>query len=188
MAALLVCVVSALAGLGLAFHFATSVSWLPALVPAVVLGVAFLFFDLRNNAREELAEIFGAAAFAVIPAGIAAAGGAAHALSYALAFAALARSVPSVLLVRARVRGAKTRELRLAIPLLAATSVALIALGFGYSGHLPLVVGAGLVLLFARAVIYASIPHDGLRARTLGITEMLLGLLYVALVGSAWRL
>lgn len=82
--------------------------WLGWLVPAAAAGAVFLYFDLQAAGREGVAEVAGAAAFACVPAAMAAAAGWEFAAAGALAVAMLGRAVPAVLTVRASLRAAKT--------------------------------------------------------------------------------
>jgi hypothetical protein len=74
------------------------------LIPTVAAGLVFVWCDLRGEGREQAAELAGAAAFAFVPAGIAAFAGWPAAAALALAAVMLARAVPTVLVVRAYLR------------------------------------------------------------------------------------
>jgi hypothetical protein len=97
-----------------------------------------------------------------------------------------ARAVPTVLAVRARVRGAKQGRIdRRSIVVPAA--VAFMATAGLASGGFPAAVSAAAGALLLRAIIYAALPVDALRARTIGLVELALGAGYVVTVGAACR-
>jgi hypothetical protein len=184
--AFLFCAFIAAAGL-LAAVATGGASLLAWLAPAAVAGGVFLCFDLRNGGREEPAEIAGAVAFSCLPAALVAVAGGTAANAGALAAVMLARAVPAVLLVRGRVRGAKTGRLRLMPGLVSsflATPVAIVLA----CPHVPpaLAVATGAALP-GRAALYGCLPLSRLRPRTLGLVELILGCAYVALLGAAWR-
>ncbi len=186
LAKVLLGMLAAVAAAGLAGAIASGgtacLAWL--LAPAL-LGGLFLVLDLRRDGRSPLAELCGAAAFSCVAGAIAAAAGAPRAAA-ALLFAMAARSIPTVLFVRARVRGAKTGERHPAPPLAAATIAVFAAALLGADGAVPLVVPAALAVLWARAVVLLVLPLPGIRARTLGLLELGLGAGYVLAVGAAW--
>lgn len=158
-----------------------------ALLPAAIGSVLFLAFDLRNDGREGPAELCGAFAFASLPAAFAIAAGASWAAAGLLAFAMIARAVPTVLAVRARVRGAKQGRIPRAAIVAPAAIAFLAAVGLARSGALPVAIVAATGALLLRAAIYAALPPDALRARTIGFIELALGAAYVAVAGGAFR-
>lgn len=163
------------------------VAWLAWLVPSALAGALFLSFDLRNGGREETAEIAGAAAFAFLPAAIATLNGAAPVEALALALVMCGRAVPTVLGVRALLRGAKTGTRRAAPALFAAflafgTGAALVRAGFA-----PTTAVVALGVLAARAFGLHVFPRPTFRARTIGMIEAALGLGFVLAVAVAWR-
>ncbi|HWL16184.1 MAG TPA: YwiC-like family protein [Opitutus sp.] len=156
------------------------------LLPFAIAGAAFLFFDLRNDGREEFAEIVGAAAFASIAAALAVAAGASHIAALAILVAMAGRAVPSVMYVRARVRGAKTGDYRVAPALTAALGAVLLASALWFWGWAPLVVPLALLALLIRATA-GLFRREPVRGRILGMQEAVLGLAYVSLLAAVWR-
>lgn len=180
--------VVAVGGLGgaLAGGAVSGVAWLLWLAPTVALGGVFAAFDLKNAWRSEIAEIAGAAAFAWLSAVLAAAAGAEGRVAAVLGVAMVARAVPTVMMVRAAVRGAKTGEWRTA-PALAAAGLALAGGGaLWWNGLAPATLVGALGILLARSVVLLRFAR--LRARTLGIVELCMGIGYVGAVGAAWNL
>jgi hypothetical protein len=183
-AALALCGGVALAAVGAACGW-SGWGWLAALLPVLAGGAIFLCHDLRNDGRDVVAELAGAMAFACLPAAFAVlagwnAGGAA-----ALAGVMVARAVPTVVLVRALVRGRKNGETKFGIPL-GASGVACLGLGgLALAGVVPAIVAIGGALLFARVFVYRGQRH--LAARTIGVVEAVLGVVFVVGVGIGWR-
>jgi hypothetical protein len=162
-------------------------AWLGWLLPAAAAGAVFLYFDLQAAGREGVAEVAGAAAFAWVPAAMAAAAGSEWAAAGALAVAMLGRAVPAVLTVRACLRAAKTGR-RQPGAALVTTGVALIAgLALVRGGLAPTAAAVLLALLALRTGALLVWPRPVWRARTLGMIETVLGIGFVVGVGLAWR-
>ena len=163
------------------------VAWAAWLAPSALGGTVFLGFDLRHDGRAEMAEVAGVAAFAFVPAAVAALAGWGNAESLALALIACGRSVPTMLCVRAAVRGTKTGVRRNG-PALVATFLALaVATVLVRAGLAPQAAAVGLAILAVRAVVLLLWPRPALRARTLGMAEAGLGAFFVFSVAASWR-
>lgn len=174
---------------GLAFLGAAGLggtAWLIFLIPPALAGGVFLLFDRRGEGREGLAEVAGAAAFGALPGALAALGGLEWPSAAALAAVMLARAVPTVLVVRAYLRGQKTGAWRTA-PALAAAGMAMgVTLALVRAGCAP-GVALGLVgLLTMRALFLLVRPRPSLRARTIGMGEAIGGVVFVVVVVAAW--
>lgn len=168
-------------------HWRDGIFALWPLLLAVPCGAAFLWFDLRGEMREAEAELAGSAAFACVPAALATLAG--WNASYALALAALmlARSLPTVLVVRAYLRRAKDQP---GSPLLAllTSSVALCAVLVLVAQHLtPRWAALVALLFFARALALLSVSAPSWSARRLGITEAVLGAVSLAILILSYR-
>jgi hypothetical protein len=184
---LAVCAVVAIGSFGVALAL-EGVGWLGWLLPVVAAGVVFLFLDLRGGGREEIAEVIGAAAFAGVPAAMAALAGCGASASLALALVMACRSVPTVLSVRAYLRAGKTGGRRIA-PALLANALAVAACAFCVRAGLAPGVALGAVALFTGLALWLLVwPRPSLRARTLGLVEALLGLIFVVATAFAWRM
>jgi hypothetical protein len=157
------------------------------LLPAVVLGAMFLWFDLRKAGREQAAEIFGSAAFAMITGAIVAASGRRSSAILVASFLMLARAVPTVLFVRAIVRGNKTGAFHPAAMLVSAIGAAAIATLLAVRDMMPILTVAPVLLLLTRAILFLGENRKLLRARTLGLQELIVGVLYVTTVAATWR-
>ena len=174
-----------LSGLLLAARLGAVGGWWP-LLPAALAGAVFAWCDGRNGAREGAAELAGAVAFALLPAAFGALAGWLVARSLALAAMMLVRSVPTVLTVRTCLRIRKGRAYSVA--------PALVAAGLGvfltaWLAALRLMPWAAVVfsLAFAARTAWLLLWHPRLTARTLGITEAVLGALMVLFLSLAWR-
>ena len=175
-------------------------AWLWWLGPIAAAGAVFLSFDLRAEGRAEVAEVAGAAAFALLPGALAALAGWRAPEAAALAFVMCGRSVPTVLCVRAVLRAQKTGEpldrlgalswsngRRFAFALVAALLAVVVGAVLAHAGFVPRTV-VGLLGLFAvRAVALLLFPRPELRPRTIGAMEAGLGVLFVTFAAVAWR-
>ncbi len=99
----------------------------------------------------------------------------------------LARTLPTVLVVRATVRGRKTGEQAIAAPIAAAgTALALVA-ALAQTGRVPWTSAVLVALLAVRSFALLVFPRPSLRASTLGIIEASAGVVYVFAIAIAWR-
>ncbi|HTO04530.1 MAG TPA: hypothetical protein VL069_12545, partial [Opitutus sp.] len=184
--ALMICALIALLGLTAAV-WVGGVTWLGWLGPVAIAAAIFAHFDRNGAGREEAAEIAGSAAFALVPAAMAILGGLAPWQALALALLSLGRSVPSVLCVRSFLRAKKTGVRHNGLALVTA-SAAVVSAAVLYTQHLiPFFGCAFMVVLALRAFALLSIFRLPLRARTLGMTEAVLGVVFVAGVAIAWH-
>lgn len=162
-------------------------AWLGWLAPIAAAVTVFLWFDLRGEGRAEIAEVAGAAAFALVPALLAARAGWSAPAALAAALVMGGRSVPTVLTVRAYLRAEKSGERRGAPAV--AVNILAVAAGVGVvrAGFAPPAVAVMLALLAVRGGGLLIWPRPSLRARTVGIMETLLGVGFVAVAAFAWR-
>jgi hypothetical protein len=156
------------------------------LLPAAVLGAVFVWFDAQGDSRAAAAEVAGSAAFAFVPAAFATLAGLPVAVALALAVLALARSVPTVLVVRTCLRLAKGALAARALPL-QVSAVALAALvALGARGLVPVVAVVFGAILFVRALWLLGPWRPAWPAKRIGMMEAILGLLYVLLSAANW--
>ncbi len=160
---------------------------LALLGPAAVAGGLFASFDLRGAARAEAAEVAGAAAFALVPAGVAAFAGWSAPAAFALAAVMLARTVPTVLVVRAYLRVRKGERVSLAPSLLLSGAALAVTGVLAARGLAPWVAAIACGMLAVRAFVLLVWPRSGWRARQIGLFEAAVGGLFVIAVGLAWR-
>jgi hypothetical protein len=187
LAVLVLLALCAAAGLGEAVMIG-SLGSLWTLLLAAPLGGLFLFFDVRKDARAAAAEVAGAAAFSVLPAAFAMLGGWSSRPALALAAAMCARSVPTVIVVRYAVRLGKGQVLGPGLPVVASALglVAMAALSF--HSLVPWTVTALGFLLLVRAVALTAVKPAALVPRRLGLTEAVVGVVFVLGTALAYRL
>lgn len=154
---------------------------------AAPFGAAFLWFDLRGEVREAEAELAGSAAFAVLPATFAALAGWSTPAALALAALALARSVPTVLTVRAYLRFRKGLAPS-ALPAWGATLAATAGcLGLAWRGLVPALAGAVALLFLARSAVLLAPWRPAWSAKRVGMLEGALGFVFLISAALAYR-
>jgi hypothetical protein len=154
---------------------------------AVPGGAFFLAMDLRGDARETAAELAGAGAFALLPAALGTLAGWPGVPALALAALALVRGVPTVLVIRAALRLAKGQPVT-AIPALVTSGLGILLVAALWAGHTvqwPALVPA--VVLAARAWWLLGSRRPRFAARTLGMIEAALGVVYLLIAALAIR-
>ena len=161
--------------------------WLIWLAPVACAGAVFAHFDRRGAGREEAAEIAGSAAFAMVPAALAILGGLNSFQALALAMVVLGRSVPSVLCVRAFLREKKTGVRCNTAALVTACIAVLVTTALYERGLVSWFAYACLVALALRAFSLLVLFRPAWRARTVGMTEAIIGIVFVVGVALTLR-
>jgi len=162
-------------------------AWLAWLLPMAIAGGIFTYCDLHGAGREEVAEIAGAGAFALAPAAFAALAGWAPPAALALAAVMLGRAVPSVMCVRAFLRAAKTGVRRDAPALLSAIGAVAVVAVFFDRELAPFAAVVAMVIFAVRALALLTLVRPAWRARSVGMLEGGLGLVFIICVAGAWR-
>jgi hypothetical protein len=153
-----------------------------ALVPlalAAPAGLVVMHYDRLGRSRALAPELAGALALPTIAAAIVLVGGGAVETAVVATLALLARTVPTVLYVRARLRVEKGTPLAEAGagPAVAASAVAAVAVALGVVvGILPWPAAVAFGLLLARAAHGLSPWRKPARATTVGVREIAFGL------------
>jgi hypothetical protein len=174
-----------LSGLLQAVRLGAVGGWWP-LLPAALVGAVFAWCDGRNGTREGAAELAGAVAFALLPAAFGALAGWPIAASLALSAMMFARSVPTVLTVRTCLRIRKGQVFSIAPALMAAGAGIFLTVWLATLQLMPWAAVA-FALVFAARTCWLLLGRPRLTARTLGITEAVLGVLMVLILSFAWR-
>jgi lysylphosphatidylglycerol synthetase-like protein (DUF2156 family) len=154
------------------------------LMLALPFGGAFVWFDGRNQARAVAAELAGCAAFAFVPAAVATLAGRPMEVALTLSALAAIRSLPTIITVRSFLRSAKGEPAdaggSVIVSWLAFIVAAWLAV-FAFTSTLVTVLAA---LLFLRSVWLVSPWRPAWSARQLGMTEALIGGLYVTFIAA----
>jgi hypothetical protein len=161
-------------------------AWMIWVTPMAVCGGVFAYFDAQGAGREELAEIAGAATFAFAPAVIASLAGWSYAAGMSLALVMLGRSVPTVMFVRSYLRAAKTGARHVVPALVAASSAILVTSVLVGEKQAPMVALVFVGLLAIRAGALLGEALGCVRARTLGMSEAIAGVVFVIGLALAW--
>lgn len=161
-------------------HLLARGAWWPALVVAAPFAVAALALDLGRRSRELAAELAAVVALGAIAAAIALANGRDPGTAYGLWGVLAARALPSVLVVRARLRLDRGEHAPVA-PAIAASALAPVAIGaLVWAGWVPWPAAAALALLLGRAIWALSPMRPRWTTPQLGVSEIVAGLLVVA--------
>jgi hypothetical protein len=178
---------SALAVAGLFEAVVLGGAWaLWPLVPAAMLGGWFLSLELQGENRAAEAEVAGSAACAFVPAACATLAGASITTALVLAALALARSVPTVLVVRASLRGRREGGTAWGLPWLASLLAGGALAALAWFHLVPTVALALGGLLLLRAAWLLSPLRPAWPARRIGQAEGVLGVLYILLLVTNW--
>lgn len=156
------------------------------LLLAAPCGALFLWFDLRHEMREAEAELAGSAAFACVPAAFATLAGWSAGPALALAGLMLARSLPTVFVVRAYLRLQKRQPAARASALAAAVTAVALAAGLAHAGLAPAFAAVPCLLLLARAVLLLAPFRPDWPARRVGLLEAALGAATLAALAVAY--
>jgi hypothetical protein len=156
------------------------------LIPILCGGAIFLWFDTRNAGREGAAEIAGATAFGLLPAVFATLAGCTSPVALALAAVMLARAVPTVMLVRTRLRQAKGQVIATTPVWVLTTAATAWLIWLAVRSLVPWPSAFFAVLLLGRMGWYLHPRAPRLSARRIGIMELALGVASVLVTGLSW--
>lgn len=163
-------------------------SLLPVVVLAAPLGALALMFDLGRRTREAAAELVAALALGASAPGMALAAGWPVPAAFALWGLMAARSVPTILYVRSRLR-LERGEPASTTPTLAAQGVAVAGVALlARAALVPWLAVGAVVVLGVRAVLGLSRWRPRQTTRQLGASEAVLGGVFAIAVGLALRL
>ena len=158
---------------------------LPLLI-AAPLALIQVWFDAKNDSRQLLPELSGAAAMSGVAGMIALAAGAGWIVAAVVWGVMVGRALPTILYVRSRVlmeRGAAPSR---AIPVLAHVGAALLGLGLFAGGLVPIVVPIALAILLGRCGVGLSPLRRRASAKQVGFTEIAWGAVTVMAIGLAF--
>jgi hypothetical protein len=174
-------------GVGLALAFASVDAFVPLLFASPLFALQ-AYFDATNRSRTLAAELIGAVALAAAAASIALAGGWSPEQAYPLWGILVARAVPSVLYVRARLRLERGQAPDRILPMLAHGVALTAGIWLVLARLTPPLSAAGLVLLLLRAIYGLSPYRRGHLPRHIGLQELALGIIVVVLIALGYIL
>ena len=161
-----------------AWTLARHTFWL-ALVCAAPLAATGLAFDLGKKSREVGAELAAATSLGAIATAIALAGGTHSELAFGLWGVLAARTIPTILFVRARLRLEKHLEAGVSKAVLAHLLAIAGVMVLVYGGFAPRYATWAMFLLAARAALGMSKWRPRWKTWQLGVSEIVFGLITV---------
>jgi hypothetical protein len=159
--------------------------FIPLLLAAPLIAVQ-LIYDATNRSRDWIPEVAGPAALAAVSASLAIAGGWSLASALPLWGIMAARAVPAVMYVRARLRLEKGQSFNRTPVFIAHVAAILVALALAATDVVPVVVVFALAILLLRAIYGLSPRPQPTPAKIIGLQELGLGIMTVALVYSGY--
>ncbi|MCP5530195.1 MAG: YwiC-like family protein [Opitutaceae bacterium] len=175
----------ALGGLAAAVILA---GWAPLrwLIPTLPLGGLFLYWDSQNESRATQAELAACGVFAFLPAAMAAQAGLPDQTALALCVLMLARSLPTVLIIRTYLRRRKGHAVSTA-PAVSVTALTLAALlTLAATAAVPWIAVLLITLAALRVLLLVPALAPDWPARRIGIGEACFGLLFLLTTSIAW--
>jgi hypothetical protein len=163
----------------------------PFLLPlflATPAALIQLIYDATGRSRSLLPELAGAAGIASVVAAMALVDGFPSSVAFVLWALVVARGIPTILYLRARLRKLHRKDAK---PLAAITAhVIAVAAGIALVkfDHAPLLAVVALIILLVRAVAGLLSSDMNVRAKTLGIREFIFGALFVLAVFAGYQL
>jgi len=150
------------------------------LIPAYLVAIMqVLVFDIRGNSRHWLPEVLAASVMSAFAVSIAIAGDWTidHALMLSLII--IARAIPTIFYVRARLRQIKSNDTKPQVALSLHVLAIIGLLPLTITSYIPYLTVLALVILAGRA-IYLLYRGTVIETKILGIQEVIFGLLLVA--------
>ena len=159
---------------------------LPLLL-AAPLVLLQLTYDSMGRSRALLPELAGSSATGALATAIVLAAGWRYAAAFGLWGILAARSVPTILYLRARLRLLHRKPASPRSVIIAHLVAIIGVLGLSGAGLAPLLAVAAMVILFLRAAIGLSIPQKSATAKKLGLLEVGFGAMtvFAVIVGHA---
>jgi YwiC-like protein len=169
-----------LAALGLAVAIKTAgAALLVPLLFAVPFTIIQLFYDSLGRSRALMAELAGSISIGAVATAIAIAGGWPRPAAFGLWAILAARTVPTILYLRARLRLMHRKSASPRVVIIVHLLAILIVFGLARTAVVPFLAVAALVILLLRAVIGFSKPGSRVTAKRLGLRELGFGALTV---------
>lgn len=176
---------ASIVGFGLAVALSSAGILLPLLAAAPLFALQ-AYFDATNQARAATAELIGVVALAASAASITLAGGWSLTPALALWGLLIARGLPSILYVRARLRLERGHAHDRRLPILAHIAALIAVIGMAAGGLIPAWSISALLVLLARALFGLSPYRRGHTAKQIGIQEVIFGVVAVILIALSY--
>lgn len=176
----------AAAGLGKSILLA---GWSPLvfLLPALPLAALFLHWDRQNESRATHAELAACGIFALLPAVMAAQAGRPVAVAVTLSAIMLARSLPTVLIIRTYLRRRKGSPAGPTPAGLTTFVTAGMIFALALTGHAPWTAVVLVLIAALRLGLLVPAWQPDWPAKRIGIAEAVFGLGYVLLIAAAFQ-
>lgn len=154
-------------------------SLLVPLILAAPIAVIQLIYDSLGRSRALVAELAGSIATGAVATAIAIAGGWSRPAAYGLWVIVAARSVPTILYLRARLRVLRQKPSSPVISIIAHVVATLILVSLTRMSVVPFLSIVAMTILLLRAVIGFSRFDERVTAKKLGLRELAFGALTV---------
>lgn len=177
-----------LASLASALIVLVTAGWepfIPLLFLSPLIGV-YLFYDLEGQTRSWQGEISGAIIFASAAACIALAGGWNYPQALVLTGAIIARSVPSIIYIRSRIRLDRGKPIKISGAITAHIIAFLIISLMVWINYLPVLSLLPFGVLLLRSIIGLSRFRRPIKIKTIGFIEIGLGVFTVACIALGY--
>ena len=162
--------------------------FLGVLALALPAALLFAYYDLTRPGRTLQAELAAPAALAVVAPAMAVMADWTWPAALALWVVLVARAVPTVAFVRARIRLDKGRATNIHIPILLHIVAVAVVVWLVTIDLLPRVTSLVFALFFMRAMVMLAPKRPAMSVKTIGIMELLLGIgAVVAIAIGFWR-
>lgn len=176
---------------GLAFLASLAGGGLPVIAPLIPAYIVALLqvwlFDIRGNSRHWMPEVLGASVMSVFAVSIALAGGWAIENALMLSLIIIARAIPTIFYVRARLRQIKSGDTRPQTAIILHIITPIMIAVLAVMGYVPMLTVLALLILTGRAV-YFLYRGTIFPAKILGIQEVIFGLLLVIMTFIGYQL
>lgn len=170
--------VMATLGLAVAITSGGGAFLLPLLFAAPIVVVQ-LFYDSMGRSRALIAELTGAISTGAVATAIAIAGGWPLPMAFGLWAILAARSVPTILYLRARLRLLHRKPASARVVIIVHLLAMLVVIGLARARMAPFLAVVALVILLLRAMMGFSRPGRGVTAKKLGLGELGFGAMTV---------
>lgn len=161
--------------------------FLVPLLLAVPFGLLQLYFDSRGQSRDLAAELAGAVTLGAATSMIALLGGWSLLATLVLWLLLIIRAVTSIYYIRARLRLERDKPFA-PVPVIATHAIGLLlTVGLVILAETPPLSLLAVVLLTLRATYGLSRYRPRLKAKQVGIREMIYGVLYVLIIALGYR-